>query len=123
MGDRANVYVKDRDQGVFLYAHWGGCGLPKDLQKALAREVRWKDPAYLARIIFDQMTAGDQGSETGFGISARISDNDSYPILVVDCDSEHVSLGSVAVPPVPTGLSWSFKEFCALTLADEEWPS
>ncbi len=88
MGDRANVCVLDygkenvKDR-VFLYTHGGGSELHKTLATALARNIRWEDSAYLARIIFDAMT-DLRGEETGYGISSGMPDN-SYPILMVDC--------------------------------------
>jgi hypothetical protein len=39
-----------------------------------ANAVRWDDDAYLARIMFDQMTLGDHGEETGFGITTSPPD-------------------------------------------------
>lgn len=129
MGDRANIYIApQRDEGaagVFLYAHWGGARVCGWLQGALRRKARWYDAPYLARMIFDEMTAGCQGDETGFGISATISDNE-YPIVIVDCAKQRVSLGTEAVPPVPIdGRSWSFAEFAALPLPEDEdgWPA
>lgn len=86
MGDRGNIVVQD-DYGpapVYLYSHWGGTELPDILAAALERgQGRWSDAPYLTRIIFNQMTAGDEMSETGFGISTKLTDNE-YPLLVVD---------------------------------------
>ncbi len=100
MGDRANVFVIDEfstkkpDQpepgGVYLYTHWGGSELPEAVRVALAKRWRWDDSAYLTRIIFDQMTAGDQGSETGFGIGLHMPDNDGYPIIMIDTGKKEV---------------------------------
>lgn len=71
MGDRANVYVHEGDApGVYLYTHNGGSGLPDTVRTALAREQRWHDDPYLARIIFSTMIEGDVSGETGYGISA-----------------------------------------------------
>ena len=88
MGDRANVYIReDEKHGVFFYTHWGGSELPETVRAALIRgKDRWTDHPYLARIIFNEMTRGNETELTGFGISARITDNE-YPILVVDTDS------------------------------------
>lgn len=92
MGDRANVQVKSASTGsVFLYTHWGGTELSQTVRRALARQQRWNDAQYLARIIFDTMTEGDHGAETGFGISAKLIDGDAK-VLVVDCDAQTVTL-------------------------------
>jgi hypothetical protein len=114
MGDRGNIAVKQRgDRGhVFLYSHWGGTELPQDLQKALARRQRWTDPAYLTRIIFDTMTEGQQGEETGYGISAGLSDNE-HVILEVDCETAKVRAWCDDAMTVLGG-GWSFEEFVNL---------
>ena len=90
MGDRANVYVKDGEGGVYLYSHWGGTELPGTLQQAMKRKLRWDDRAYLARIIFCEMVAGQERDETGFGISPDIPDG-ADRVLIVDCDKKTIS--------------------------------
>lgn len=90
MGDRGNIVVLDEiGPPIYLYSHWGGYDLGDTLSKALAREQRWDDGSYLARIIFDTMTEGDHGSETGFGIATYAPDNE-YPYLVVDVARQRV---------------------------------
>lgn len=86
MGDRGNIVVRqapktNRDD-VWFYGHWSGYQLEETVRTALARNARWDDPSYLARIIFNDFQ-GDNRGETGFGISTTIGDN-SYPIIVVD---------------------------------------
>lgn len=87
MGDRANVVVPNpykEGEAVYLYSHWGGSELPDVLASALERGVgRWNDAPYLTRIIFNEMTKGNEMAETGFGISTSLCDN-GYPLLVVD---------------------------------------
>jgi hypothetical protein len=93
MGDRGNVYVMDGEVGVYLYSHWTGSELPGIVATALASPAgrnRWTDGQYLARIIFDHMTGGER-RETGFGISARLGDNE-HPIIVVDPQHQRVRL-------------------------------
>lgn len=119
MGDRANVFVVDPyapkvdggNAGVYLYTHWSGSELPQILAKALDSKEgrgRWSDNSYLTRIIFDTMT-GLEGGETGFGISASITDN-SYPILVVNTETQLIDM-------VPSGSErtafgrWTFEQF------------
>ena len=91
MGDRANIVITGcfNDGEVFLYTHWRGSEYEETLRAALAKRWRWTDPSYLARIIFAEMTKGSEGGETGFGISASMGDN-SYPLLVVDCEKQEV---------------------------------
>ena len=90
MGDRANIVIDNNGSRVFLYTHWDGCELPEILQDALKLRLRWDDPQYLSRIIFQKML-GTHTGETGYGISARCHDN-SYPLLVVDCGKQVVRL-------------------------------
>ena len=103
MGDRGNIHIKD--SGVYLYSHWGGYDLPFTLQKALLKKWRWDDHPYLTRIIFDVMTGGVVGKETGFGISTEICDNE-YPILTVSVEDMTVSWDEH---------SWRFSEFVELS--------
>ena len=105
MGDRGNIFVRSQYQqpepeegeereplGVYLYSHWGGSELPLALKAALSRKQRWDDGPYLTRIIFDEMTKGQQGEETGFGISCVLCDNE-HPIIRVDPGNQTVSFG------------------------------
>lgn len=89
MGDRGNIAVQDGGKRVYFYSHWSGSELPAIVQKALRRQQRWDDAPYLARIIFNTMTEGCSNSETGFGISTDVCDNE-HPIVVVDCDTKKV---------------------------------
>lgn len=109
MGDRANVYVKNSDTtGVYLYTHWGGYELPTLVRAALAKRWRWSDDAYLTRIVFDTMTKGFHGEETGFGIATYQPDNE-HLIIMLDCTSQEVQIGEAV---------WSFEEFVNLSDAD-----
>ena len=118
MGDRANCIVHqntfDKDlPPVWLYTHWGGSELLATVQQAIQRRERWDDDAYLTRIIFDTMSAGQQGNETGFGISTGECDN-SYDYVVVDPGKQQVRTES---PDDHTTVkSWSFEDFCKATL-------
>ena len=109
MGDRANIAIEQGDgTRVWLYTHWRGSELPATLQAALRRgEDRWCDGPYLARIIFEEMIRGDQGSLTGFGITTSEADNDGYPILVVDPDKAQVTLE-------PDGKEFTFERYCSM---------
>jgi hypothetical protein len=90
MGDRGNIAVAMDDGGIiYLYTHWGGSGIRHDLERALARRQRWNDAPYLTRIIFDEMTTGQHGNETGFGLSTYPPDNE-HPILTVHCGQQKV---------------------------------
>lgn len=86
MGDRGTIVVDDT--GVVLYTHWQAYALPRILARALGREERWRDPVYLARIIFDAMTAGDDGP-TGFGIGTEVPD-DAWRAIHVDCSEQTI---------------------------------
>jgi hypothetical protein len=85
MGDRGNIIVLPSRESapVYLYTHWGGTGLPDVVSRALAKQWRWTDPSYLTRIIFDTLTEGSHGTETGYGIDTEVGDNE-HDYLVVD---------------------------------------
>lgn len=91
MGDRANVVVLESNSPgqVYLYTHHEGTYLPLVVQAAMQRKARWNDSTYLARIIFNAMTAKDPNGETGFGISSQMTDN-NHPLVVVDCHKQEV---------------------------------
>jgi hypothetical protein len=89
VGDRGNVTIDFESPTakipdlVYLYTHWSGSDLPRIVAAALARgRERWDDDAYLARIIFSEMTKGQEGETTGFGISTTEMDNEN-PIVNV----------------------------------------
>ena len=102
MGDRANIAIVTgqritgnsadaEPERVILYTHWGGEEVPAIVQEALkAGTDRWDDPPYLARIVFDVLTANAPRS-TGFGISASIGDNERH-IIELDPESQQVKV-------------------------------
>jgi hypothetical protein len=99
MGDRGNIVIEEdfSDGKIFLYSHWGGSSLPEILANALDRgQGRWSDSPYLTRIIFNEMTKGDEMDTTGFGISTVQCDNE-HTLLYVDVRNQQVrtDLGSV----------------------------
>lgn len=93
MGDRANVLIKDHGSSVYLYTHWSGTELPQTVAKALARNERWDDGQYLARIIFCEMVKGQESEPTGYGISSVCGDGDDR-IVTVDVDTQYVILSN-----------------------------
>lgn len=110
MGARAQVHMKN--SGVFLYTHWGSGSIVEDVRKALASDAgrsRWDDEEYLTRIIFDVMTDGQHGEETGFGIGTQQHGDLDFKPIVVDCDNKTVSLEDEYV--FPYGFPMSFEEF------------
>lgn len=114
MGDRANAYIHDGEEpGVYLYTHWSGTELPSVVREALASDNarrRWDDGPYLARILFDAMTKGQQGGETGFGIWSSAPDGQDR---VVSID---VQAGTVST----SGGRWTLQEY-AEGSASYEW--
>lgn len=98
MGTRANVRVHDGDHpGVYLYQHWDGDGLVNTVQAALARQERWDDDQYLARIIFCQMVKDDIDGTTGYGISAWLGDGGDR---IVDVDTATMTVRFKGGPAV-----------------------
>lgn len=78
MGDRANVYIHEGDKpGIYVYTHWSGTELPQKVQAALETpraQQRLTDPAYLTRILIEELTAEDRDSATGWGVSTSVGD-------------------------------------------------
>lgn len=95
MGDRGNiVIITEKDtihNQVWFYTHWAGSEIG-DIAKAglmaAKNENRWKDEAYLARIVFNALQ-GDDRSGLGFGISTRMQDN-GHDIVVIDVPRQRV---------------------------------
>lgn len=120
MGDRGNIVIrqgKTSADDVWFYTHWAGSEINQTVKTALARRRRWNDDSYLARIVFDTLTAGSQGEETGFGISCSMQDNE-HDIVVVDVPNQTVctiSEGSLVGGRLPDTLpkGKSFEDFIA----------
>lgn len=126
MGDRANIAIKQNSRRgepsrIYFYTHWSGHELPIILQDALSRgQGRWNDEPYLARIIFSEMIKGEVLDETGYGISTYIIDGDGYPLLVVDAETQTVSLEGGDVIGAPL----TFSEFVHTHLSQRDpWSS
>jgi len=123
MGDRANVYIQSNGEGVYLYTHWGGSELPEIARVALAKNWRWHDPSYLARIVLDTMTEGTC-DETGFGVWPSLGDN-SYPIIVLDTDAQlvhFVAESEMDKPPIERAALKSFSFTHYIRLKRAAWP-
>lgn len=120
MGDRANLVLNQENGGkIYLYTHWAGSRLPQTLKNGLLRgKSRWTDEPYLSRILFNELTLGQERSTTGFGLSTYLTDNE-YPLLVVDIKPQLIHLQTEegkAVSPVR-----SFEDYCGLDLNDNPW--
>lgn len=107
MGDRANIIMQGETDTfpypVYFYSHWKGRDIYTDLQKALEKsKSRWGDPAYLARIIFCQLVAGDALGLTGYGISTVMGDGGTE--LWVNTDDKLVK---------DDEKQWTYEEFIA----------
>jgi hypothetical protein len=93
MGDRGNVkMVFGEGPAVFLYTHWQGTELPQTVAKALEKGVsRWDDPAYLSRVVFQEMIGNDD-DVTGFGIAPYEIDP-NHETIEVNCALKLVRIG------------------------------
>lgn len=92
MGDRSNIVVVDhKGDRVWLYGHWMGEDSINVVRDVLGRHARWDDPAYLARMLFNKMTEGDEQGETGYGIATYMCDNE-HPVIVLDTRDQTVTL-------------------------------
>lgn len=101
MGDRGNIAVRfteygtDNQSTIYFYTHHRGYKLPEVLASALDSPEgrnRLTADAYLARIIFDHLTEGSHGQETGYGISTSIQGNE-HPVLYADTAKHTVRVG------------------------------
>ena len=84
MGDRTNTVFRMADgSDIILYQHNGGYQMMHNLATALdAARNRWADESYATRIMISNLIGDDWASETGYGISTRIMDNEhSVPVL------------------------------------------
>lgn len=86
MGDRSNIVIQDRGERVYLYGHWMGSRSIGHVVHGL-RSGRVRDGSYLARIAFCSMVGADTAGETGYGISASLTDN-QHPIVVIESHEE-----------------------------------
>jgi hypothetical protein len=88
MGDRSNIVIEDnyseatQKPRVYLYAHWSGWDIAHSAVHGL-KSGRATDGPYLARVIFSHMVKDDLTAETGYGISAQLTDN-GHPIIVIN---------------------------------------
>ena len=119
MGDRANVFVvedegNNKEEGVYLYTHWGGSELPKTVARALDRgRERWGDTPYLTRIIFSEMIKREVEGLTGYGISTKQIYGDDDRIITIYPERKELYILS-------SGRYYSFEEFIR---AQPDWSS
>ena len=97
MGDRGNIVVREGKDEVWFYSHWSGSSIGDVVKEALSRRQRWDDAPYLARIVFDTLTQGEHGGETGFGIWNGVCDNE-HDIVVVDVAKQKVEVYDAGNP-------------------------
>lgn len=86
MGDRSNIVIENAygtPSRVYLYGHWEGERIIKSAVHGLT-SGRATDIDYLARVVFENMLVRSEsiGTELGYGISARLGDNE-HPVLVI----------------------------------------
>lgn len=134
MGDRGNIVLEFQTRKntgkrglvtedpvksrIFLYTHWGGSELPTIVRSALQRgRPRWGDDSYLARIIFNEVTKGQEMSETGFGLSPYITDNE-HDLLIVNLPDQEIYTATEASPEKVKRVA-SFNEFVTQPLTLE----
>jgi hypothetical protein len=91
MGDRSNIYFRNGNVGIGVYAHWGGTGVAAAAAKVAASEAfrrRIGDANYATRIgvqIALDALGCSPTNETGFGLWPKGSaDDNSYPYVVID---------------------------------------
>ena len=75
--------------------------------QVLSRQERWNDAPYIARMLFSKMIAHDLDSDTGYGISNHMCDNE-YPIVVIDPQNQSVHLEEYIWGELPDGQETRF---------------
>jgi hypothetical protein len=125
MGDRANIVLRYTDNGktsdIYLYGHWAGGKYVRSVQASLKRKLRWDDPSYLGRIItFDFLP--DEFSETSYGISPYITDNE-HDLCIVDLDKWAVKRQKVSRDGTPGEIvgDYTFEQFILLHDDQLDW--
>lgn len=93
MGDRTNTVFRMADgSDVVLYQHWGGHEMMHNLATALdVARPRWSDESYCTRIMISNLIGDEWRSETGYGISTYIMDNE-HSVPIVDFSDNTVAL-------------------------------
>lgn len=88
IGDRANFgFTTDGETVIYLYAHWGGEGMLKNLANALDRVKnahRLDDPAYATRIAISEIIGENWGGDLGFGITINSLCDNEHKVPVVN---------------------------------------
>jgi hypothetical protein len=95
VGDRSNLYFRDGDDGVGVYAHWAGTGMAAAAMavlKSKAFKARLGDTSYALRIGVQtalESLAASATEETGFGLwtAAAGPDDNNYKYIVIDLES------------------------------------
>jgi hypothetical protein len=102
MGDRGNIVMKfSNGKKIYFYTHWRGSELEAIVYRALAREQRWSDAAYLSRIVFSELIKGEEREEIGYGITPYETEQGS-PKVLIDTTQQTVSV---------KGSSWTFHDY------------
>jgi hypothetical protein len=95
MGDRSNLYFRNGDSGVGVYAHWAGLQMAEAAAAVIANpafKARVGDISYATRIGVQtalEALGVKSGEETGFGLwtSATGPDDFEYPFIVIDLET------------------------------------
>jgi len=114
MGTSSQVCLETEDGPVYLYKHYDGHKVMADVQKALSMKLRWNDPHYLARIIFEQMISETTDKECGYGIGLKEVANISL-LVVVDCDRKEVT-----IKKKPLEFKMSFDQYIKAVVSDSD---
>lgn len=99
MGDRGQVLVRtsrsEDVRGVLLYTHWYGDQMAAVVHACLSRKARWRDPSYLARMLFSEFIKKDVMGETGYGLGVFPGDlagDLNNALILVDPFGSHFPL-------------------------------
>lgn len=97
MGMRQNVKLTYSEGApIYVYSHWGGgedpnnSPLAEKVRAALARNQRWDDESYLARIIMAEIIRDDLDDETGYGLAPYEIDPE-FPTIEVNLPEQTIN--------------------------------
>lgn len=120
MGDRGNIVIRDGRRDRFVYTHWSGYRVGFAVQDAFTEVDEVNADSIVEYLMGNLMSAYELAD---FGDLGEQSWN---PVVLVDCDTETVSLHRIGEPLAfgweseQFGPEWSIAEFLLLADPDKE---
>lgn len=95
MGDRVTIGLRDGDNTLYLYQHWGGQFHKRNLARALQStytSIELGDVSYANRIILSRLIGGDWDNNCAGGITINRVNDSEYDVPVVDVVNKTISI-------------------------------